>query len=230
MYFANSNLHPKKHPLDFNYLYIKSSQASILIPLITGLRFYGALDRKFKILLLYFFISGTTEIIASNMKIIFSNNMPLLHIFTIIEFFLFATIYYIYFSNHQLAKRMIAISSFLFLLSAVLDATYFNGFWRSNTISHSVESIILVMFSLLYFFSFFKEISEEEVWKKSMFWLSSGVVIYFSINIFLFMLANYLLKKNYNLVDQGYNMHAFINIFVNIIFAISFICLRKKTP
>ncbi|MDZ4756526.1 MAG: hypothetical protein SGJ10_00120 [Bacteroidota bacterium] len=164
------------------------------------------------------------------MKIIFSNNMPLLHIFTIIEFFLFATIYYIYFSNHQLAKRMIAISSFLFLLSAVLDATYFNGFWRSNTISHSVESIILVMFSLLYFFSFFKEISEEEVWKKSMFWLSSGVVIYFSINIFLFMLANYLLKKNYNLVDQGYNMHAFINIFVNIIFAISFICLRKKTP
>jgi hypothetical protein len=211
--------------VDIDVIFIYISQASVLIPFITGLRYIKYLSKSFTFLLYFFALSVLTEIGVLFM----SNNMLLLHIFTGVEFFALGYMYYSFFKGKILfLNEAFVIITISFAFIFVVDLTWFNDSESFNTLSRPYESLMMVALSLLFYYLFIKNELEKVLWEQPMYWLSTGVLIYFSTGIFLFMLSNLLLKGNQDIVDKGYGIHAGVNIICNILYAMSYRCFRKQ--
>ena len=89
---------------------------------------------------------------------------------------------------------LILIGIFVFTTLSFLNSIYLQP---SNTFpSHArySESILLILLSLTYFYKVFTELKVEKLWEEGMFWLSTGLLIYYSGTLILFLSSNYLLK------------------------------------
>lgn len=209
------------------FVYIKISQASILLPIIGGLIFYYKLDRKFKLFFWFFVSCALFEIQATVSKKILGNNMPGLHLYTLIEFCVFSVAFYWSFQKTALLSKLLYINTFFFLTLAIIDATLINGIWAPNTVSRTYSSISLVSYALVFFYQFFKNNMRYYTWEIPMFWIGVGVLVYFSLNIFYFMLNRYLIENTIYTANLSLLSHAGINIISNILYARSFLCFKK---
>ncbi|MCU0446863.1 MAG: hypothetical protein MUE85_18340 [Microscillaceae bacterium] len=57
-----------------------------------------------------------------------------------------------------------------------------------------LESILLILLSLLYFYQVFTELKVEKLWEEGMFWFSIGILVYYSGTMVMYLSSNYLLK------------------------------------
>jgi hypothetical protein len=203
----------------------KISQASVIIPIIIGLLFYKGLNRSFKVFFFYFPIAAIFEVTAALSKYYNGHNLFLLHLFIPIEFVFFIYPFYIYFTSSFIKKGIIVIS-ILFFVGCILNTLYF-GMLNYNSIPRSFESIFLIFLSLCYFYQFFNTNNEIQVYTQPMFWLSSGILIYFCIDFFSFMMINLLLKKDMEMAYISKTIHAIINIIGYLLYSISFRCFQK---
>lgn len=203
----------------------KISQASVLIPLITGLLFYRRLTKPFKIFVYYFLLAALVEIAASLAGVYLGNNLFLLHFFIPLEFAAFVYLYYQYFSAPTIRKGILYVS--ILFLGLVIVTIILSGLNTHNSLARSFESIFLIILALSYFYQYFKSNSEVPVYTQPMFWLSSGILIYFSIDFFSFMLINQLIKRNIEMAYLSKMIHVFINIVAYVFYTISFRCFQK---
>lgn len=84
----------------------------------------------------------------------------------------------------------------------------------------------MITFSLLYFYHIFIRQEYVHIEKQALFWINSGVLIYFSLNIFLFMLFDLVIAQQRN---DLYAIHSVTNIISNILYAIGLLCKPQKT-
>jgi hypothetical protein len=216
-------------PVLFHTIYIKVSQASIIFPMLAGLIYYKRLDKSFKILVGFVLASILFEVQASTLKEVYHNNMPGLHLFTFCEFITFTIVYGFYFSKYKVLSRLIIINAIMFICIAVADAFLINGIWQPNNISRTYSSISLVCLSLTFFYHLFNNDNGFYSWQYPMFWFSTGVLIYFALNLFYFMLNNYLIQHAFSLAYNSMRVHAAINIISNCLLAKSFLCFKEST-
>lgn len=209
----------------FDLIIIRISQASVLIPLYFGLLNYNKLNRSYKIFVYYFVLSVLIEIAASIVKNHLGNNLFILHIFVPIEFIFFAYLFYEYFESRRI--KIYIYFAILLLISCAVVNVVFNGFKEHNSLPRSLESIFLILLTLGYFYQYFRDNNEVFVYLQPMFWLCSGVLIYYSIDFFSFMLINQLLKQNFEIAQLSKMIHAFINIIAYVFYALSFKCFQK---
>ena len=208
-------------------IYITLSQTTVVIPIIAGVTFFKKINKPFKILFWFFVISAFFEIQTNICAKIFHNNMPGLHLFSFIEMLTFSSVYYYHFIEKKILTLLIFINAIIFILVAFANAFVYDGLCFPNTISRSYSSVSLTCYSLIYFYYLFKKDFQYYSWQYPMFWTSIGVLLYFGLNLFYFMLLNYLIK---NATFTGYvstYTHAAINIIANCLFAQSFRCHRN---
>src|SRR5258706_3424851 len=214
--------------MPMHFVFIKLSQATVLFPVLLGIINFKKLNKPFRILLFFFILSILFEIQASLLKPIYYNNMPGLHLFTVCEFIFLSLVYYYHFSKNSVLSRFIILNTCLFLLAASFDAFIINGILEPNNLSRTYSSISLVTMSLIFFYSFFKNDYEFYSWQYPMFWFNTGVLIYFALNLFYFMLNNYLVEHAYSIAYNSMRVHAAINIISNLLYAKSFLCFSKS--
>jgi hypothetical protein len=204
------------------------SEASLIIPICAGVLAFKNLNGVFKTLFYFFCFSVFIEIGAEWLAYFHKNNMPLLHFFTIPEFLVYL---YVFIANVDFIsnKRLLIFGGLLgIFLTAFTDIYLFEGLFKFNSVTRSFESIILLFFALLHFYLFFKFKSEKIAWVEPMFWFSLSIIVYFSLNLFFFMLANLFQVINGLPIAFGSKMHSVFNTISNILFAISFKCFRKN--
>jgi hypothetical protein len=210
-------------------VFIKISQASVLLPLIAGLRNYRFLSRSFRVFILLFVSCMLLEIAGMIMKAEIRNNMPAYNLVPFVEFYFLTMLYMDYFSGRKYYDSFFAVCIAVFTAIALLDLFVIHRFSVPNTYAHSLESFILVIYSLIYFYDHFTRAALVNNRLSPMFWVNAGVFIYFPVNMVLFLIANYLIRYNINLANQAFTMHSMFNIILNVCFAWAFICHRKKT-
>ncbi len=203
------------------------SQASVLFPVITGLFCFKVLNKKFKILFWFFVCSVLVEILATWFAKTKHNNLPVLHLYTVIEFFAFSSAYYIYFNQKKYLPNIILINSAVFFIVALTDATFLNGIWKFNNYSRSYASLSLVMYASIYFYYLLKESFQMPTWRQPMYWLSIGVLFYFGLNLFYFLFSNIIAFQDIQLSSGSLYIHSTVNILANCLYAQSFICCYK---
>jgi len=208
-------------------VFIKASQTSILIPVILGVQSFKKLTNPFKYLLYFLIASVFFEIQASVLKMIYHNNMPGLHLFTFVEFMTMIYVYFKHFEKSKTLKNLILLNTLLFVLIAFTDAFIINDIWKPNNISRTFSALSLVCWSLVFFFDSIKNDYYFFTWEDSMFWFNTSIFIYFSLNLFYFMLNNYLVEHAFSIAYNSMRVHALINMASNLLLGKSFACFNR---
>jgi len=206
-------------------LFIKISQFSVLIPLITGLRYYRKLNGGFKVFVWYFGFALGMELLSMLANELFCNNLFLMYFLVPYEFMFFA--YVFCFPNNGLFKKVATTAGGILGIALIADLSIY-GFLGAPSVSRSIESALLILLALRYFYFYFKGNSIAPVYRQPLFWFSSGVLVYFGIDFFTFMMSNVLLENNESVARMAKVLHGVLNIVSYIFFMVSFQWSRKQ--
>ena len=203
------------------------SALSVVFPLGVSIRRHQGYDSLGRGLSAFFYLSALFDlagVITFYNKV---NNLPLFHLFTLIELLFFGWLYQRAFTN-VLLKRIVAVLTVLLGIFTVGDSLFLESIWTFNSISATVESVYLIVLSLLLFRQLLLQNEVMFLDRHPLFWLNSGVLLYFAGNLFVFMLQHVIAGS----AQKGYVygiVHSAINILANLLFGIALLC-RPRLP
>lgn len=111
------------------------------------------------------------------------SNLFTYHFLSVAEILFYTQLFKEYFDSKVIKRNIVYVQVFLVLLAIVLS-TFVNKFDEFNTIFQIVESIALISFSAYFFFKGI--LSDDNILGIPLFWYSSAILLYFSVNIILY--------------------------------------------
>jgi hypothetical protein len=205
---------------------IRLSQFSSLIPVLIGLIYYQNLNKPFKRLVWFLTFFAFVEFTGYLIAKLFGNNMPLLHIFTILEFAMLLSVFINYFN---ISVKYYLGAVFLFTIIVLLDAIGLKNLFIFGSVAKPLESIVFTIVSLYFYYKILNNNLQDKLLNQPMFWYSSAILVYFSINFFQFLLLNVIMKESINIGYLDNNIHSIINTLTNLIYTLSFVSFKWKT-
>ena len=205
--------------------FAQSFYADFLLFFISIFALYISIVRKEKHSLLrlfpYYFISYIILLLLLYTHIIFflnsrSNHIMLQidsysdYIFTLIEFIVFMHFFYNVIDN-QRKKRIIILLSMLFLLlfafNFISESILYNNI-NPNTVNriYTIESSILLIPSLFYYFEIFKKPTTMNLMRESSFWVVTGIFFSMICSLPYCVIENYIRKNNSQLYPQLFSI------------------------
>lgn len=192
-----------------------------VLPVIIGLLRKKYWNKQARILLIYLGIAGLFNIIAS--LTFRSNNMPYLHLYTVLEF----TILCIYLRSFSERHRLLFNSLIVgFLLLSLWLAFVKKQLFVFNEIPRFLDSLIISI-GCLYFLlkdlgSTFSNLSRFQ------FLTLTGLLFYYSTCSVLFGLSSELTKMPREIATLMWNIHHTLLLLMYILFALAFYSLKNK--
>jgi hypothetical protein len=182
---------------------------------------YKHLDKVLRIAALFFVISAGFDLVQEiTMTMGMVNNLHIIRLFLVFCLLFFAAIYYNAFFSRVLKNTVIILSAIV-LLIMIINVAFVDAIKDYPALSHTVLNIVLIFFSLAYFYQLLSRQEFVHIEKQGLFWINAGVLFYFSINIFLFMLFSRIIQAG----QQDYLMiQAVTNIIANLLYTVGLLC------
>lgn len=153
------------------------------------------------------------------------NNMPVIHLNIILSIVFFVAIYYYAFVT-AVSKKLVLISGGVAILSLVYCLIFVNDIWHYPSTANTILSLLSILLSVLYFIQLLNRQEFIHIEKLGFFWINSGVLFYFSVNIFLFMLFQRMIANH---KEEYYAIHTATNIITNILFTVGLFCKPQNS-
>ncbi len=195
-----------------------------LLPLIAAILNFKNLNQTLKLIAAFLtitFLIDCLEYVYFLGYIPIKNNYPFLYLSILLSFIFYSWIYFRSFYNSFLKKFTLLIG----LLGIAISIFFIvkNSIWNYPTWANTTLSLFMITICLLYFNQLFTRQEFLHIEEQPLFWFNSGVLIYSSFTIFLFMLFTKL-KSPGNL----YVIHLVTNIISNLLFTIGLFCRPRK--
>ncbi|MDY8135173.1 hypothetical protein [Aquimarina sp. 2201CG5-10] len=199
----------------------------LIAPLILSIFRYKFLIDQQKKLLFLICITIIVEIVSWILWYQKMNNLPLYHFYTIIEFLLIVNIYKTVLSK-TFPKWFFNFLSIGFSVFAIVNILFLQNLNTFNSNATTLLSILVIFFSLSYFYTLLKEVRYSALETNPMFWINSGFLIYFSSNLILFFINNNLFKGSTEASYLVWGLHAIVNIVLTLFYTIALWVNPKK--
>lgn len=206
----------------FRLIYYASMAAALICSCV-----YQKYDRRLLPFSILLSLSIITEILAD---VFHANKWPhrffIYHIYIPVEF-IFIAFYYASNATHKLVKKLVMLAAIIFpviciLLSASMTLDLFPGY-QFNI--EGILNILLALYSL-----FFLPVSNVPIFKKTIFWISLGLLFFHAEIFILNGTYNYLNVKQSALAKQlNDTINRSFNIIYYIFFSIGFVCGKQIT-
>ncbi len=208
------------------YYLTKISTFSGILPVLAALYNFKKLDKVLKIAAAFFLLSFVSDMVEALTVIMgLHNNLPVIHVYIITSILFLTAIYYHAFFK-QVLKKVILVLASVAMLIVILNIIFNEGIWEYPSLSNTVLSVLMICFSLAYFYQLLNRQEFVHIEKQGLFWINAGVLFYFSLNIFLFMLLKRIILAHH----EGYYMiHNIVNIIANVLFSAGLLCKPQKT-
>ncbi len=182
----------------------------IIAPFLLSIVFYNRLSKALKIITWYLILSVVTQAVSLLLWKKGINNLPLLHVFTILEFFLLFT-YYSFQGKPLLTRFWFYLVSVLFLLFALLDAFVLENLHSFNIYTRSLEAFVFIGLSVHWFIRSLT-IESKAVFQdqNALKYMNAGFFIYFSGSLILFAFSNYINHLGYPLLMNIWTLHTLL--------------------
>lgn len=193
---------------------------SVLLPIIAGIYYYSRISAGVRMVLLYLAIAALfnfTAILFSRQHI---NNMPLLHIYTAVEFACCALFFRHAFKGSRLYRYILPLIAG-FTLFCILNAIFFQNIFSLNSYSRSIEAAILIVFCLFLFYKLLRVTTGTTKDAVAFQWIGLGFFFYFSGSLFLFLFPafNHADPAVYRL---GWIVHSSLVLLMYVLFSVAF--------
>lgn len=202
------------------------SIASGVLPLLAAWYNYKQLDGVLKLFVVFCIVSVAFDLLDMVLAFLkMQNNSPLLHLYILVSVLFYTVIYYKVFYK-AVFKKIALLLGTITLIAMVCSAIFIQYIWTYPSISNTVLSLLMIVLSLTYFYQLLTLQEFVHIDKQGMFWINAGILFYFSINIFLFMLFN---QINVNVRKDYYMIQSITNIIANILYLVGLLCKPQKT-
>lgn len=113
---------------------------------------------------------------------------------------------------------------YIYITNVIYLIFYFSLFifWNTKTSLHTssylsaLQTVFILIFSILWFIDSFKNLEHDSLLKKPHFYFVSGLVLYYSGTIFLFLMSSVIFEKERAFILEYW----MLNIFFNFIFRV----------
>ena len=128
------------------------------------------------------------------------------------------------------ASRFIPVVALAFVLGSALTFSPRLDTVQFSPVQHFLESVLVLGFVLLFFY---REINRKVIAvrleREPMFWISTGLLLYFSGNALIFLSSNYVLNHSRATSMSVWAIHAVLYMLLNVFYALA-LCLRPPRP
>lgn len=163
--------------------------ASISIPIGIAILKYKVLVGPYKVLGWYLLLAAFTSILFNVMAARFINNLPLSHLYTVVELSLISIFYKRVFSSTRFNKWC-TVTIVCFLLLALANAIFVQGIYTFNTYTKSLESLVVMVLAIAYFLKSI-DVRDVRADNGSLNLINSGFLLYFSGSFIWFSIFNF---------------------------------------
>jgi hypothetical protein len=205
----------------FNFVYSFAAYffLVICIPIAIGLYRIRGLDFIQRQVLVLVSIALVNEVLATYLRFQGTNNLWVFHLFVPISFFFMLRIYKEVL-KHYYSWHFFNFILFFFIIFSLVNSFFIQSIWVFNSNAISLSSAVYIVFSVLYFYQLLRNPASEGLEKSPMFWLNTGVLIYYSSTLILFLLVNYLIPEDPKLYASLLGLNIFFNIIINIFYTV----------
>jgi hypothetical protein len=201
---------------------------SILPPIVFAFLRWRYLKANDKMLLWYLLMSALINTIGTIVGRVFhQNNMPLVHILTVLEILILLQ-FYNQLLAHSSKKILYGVVGVTFALLCVVNAIFFQYIYAYCSYTRSIAAIIIMLFAINYFAKIAAEENEKSYLSPS-FIFNSALFLYYAGAFMLFVFSNFTLvdsqsQTNFYVI---WGLHACLVVLMNILFTIGFILCKK---
>ncbi len=205
-----------------------ASNLSLLVPLSIYLTRIKYASRQVHIIGVLIIVSGLFDLVGLLLFQKHQSTVVLFNTYYALLFFLLTWFYYeVLFVNTR--RLMIWIGLAVYLQSFILITVFVQNFLQYQTVMWLITAVIMITYSIAYFFYSLSTIASTGYFGYSLIWINIGVMIYFCLNLFLFVMGNYVLTQldaeTSALIWSSHNIN---NIIKNVLFAVGIYFYKRK--
>jgi len=153
---------------------------------------------------------------------------PLNHLYQFIELWLLCLTYYNYFSIKVL-KKIILITLAVLTLAYPLISFFLEGMYNDCNLSFLINSILMIIFSMVFFYDLYITNTEIKVLSFGFFWINCGNLIFTCGTFFQMGLYSYLKNLNPQMANDLYTINHVLNYFLYFTYAAGFLCTKQTS-
>jgi hypothetical protein len=174
-----------KNNLLFLTAYHTFYYSSLTLGMLTGVLLLSKTGTAFRWLALLMLLTFISEAFAKYLSLVVKvNNSPVYHVFTLVEFVVYAQIYRVMFVQKRW-RRILQVMILLLVLAGAANVLFFQGFGTANTNTIILENLFLIFLSLCFFNKLRDRGPEGNILRQGVFWFNSAVLFYYSFNILI---------------------------------------------
>ncbi len=164
-----------------------------LLALLVGTYYLKSIKHKFLYLYIFVLLGVLTDVWnILSIKLGTQNNLWVSHIYFPLEFILLALFYRPYLAP-VIKRKWITLIIVVFMLYAIFNAVFIQSIKEYSNL-RMFTSIVLVVFSLMYFYRLMNELRTTKLSAEPMVWINTSVLISYSAIFFYNILFNLLLE------------------------------------
>ncbi|MES2847818.1 MAG: hypothetical protein V4685_02095 [Bacteroidota bacterium] len=156
---------------------------------------------------------------------------PVEHFYQLIEIWLLLMCYYVYNKENKNETIVKAIPFVLIAVSVLYPfiSFYIEGINNECTLSFLINSLLLILLSLLFFYNLYVKNTEINILSFGFFWINAGNLVYLCGTFFQMGLYAYILKTNPALAQELKIINHVLNYFLYATYLVAFLCTAKQT-
>lgn len=199
------------------------SAFSILLPVGAGLLHYGQYVDFLRWLTVFFVISAFFDLALAVTNYFGIHNLFLFHVFALVNLLFLAGFYYLIFDK-KIVRQLLVGTAFFILLLALARSAQVGSWQQFPSFSITLQGILFIFLALLYFYQLVRRQTLVPIERQPLFWINAGVLLYFSGNLFLFMLQSRLGGSEHAAYNAYWVIHSIVNTIANVLYAVGFLC------
>lgn len=162
-----------------------------VVPVLIGLTRLSYFDRAFQLFLAFLLLNLVVGFWMLHLAVHRTNNILIVNLFVPVRYTLLSGMFYFYFQSFRY-RRAIVMTLLAFIPFVFLDIYLSNNDLmdlhnhRAGKFSQVVESMLMILWVLLYFLEIIKSLAVANIVAFPFFWVCAGLLIFYSGNVFFF--------------------------------------------
>lgn len=163
----------------------------LLLSCILGLRYWQRLPRSFQVLVAYLVFNFLIEIGARVGAIVFQQNLPLLHLYTLGECWLFSLFYRQILDEESVFQRYFWWIVGMALALVVLNTAFLQGIFEYNSYAKTLVQVLIILYAMDFAFRISERDDPEPYLTRMLRLVNSAILIYYCGSLFVFMSSQF---------------------------------------
>lgn len=171
--------------------------------------------------------AAATELLSYIMWKQRRNNLPLLHIYTIIEYLLLLKFYYSILKDF-LPRALFIIIAVAPPLFFIADSLFIESIYNFNPYARSVESLIIIFLAMSWYLKLVSVDMKDLALERSLKFINSAFLIYFSGSVVLFSFSDPISRLVQNLRFSIWTVHTLLTVALYVLLALGLWKYQKQ--